>query len=141
MFVLTSICTNPNPNHAAGLSTHYALQLTVTNGVVHARSKPNLNTQTPWSATVQLFPPRSAPTTEVNAPDVVPDVAPHREWPLVELVQRDLVKFYAGAMKATVCHIPEDVKARMLDFLENIEDDASNHAPEWIQWEQNPHRM
>ena len=71
---------------------------------------------------------------------MVPDVAPHREWPLVELVQHDLTKFYAGNMKATVTHIPEDVKTRMLDFLDNIED-PSNAAPEWIQWDKNPHRM
>ena len=151
------------PAADAGLSKHYAVHLRVEDGVVYARSRPDIDPVTPWSQPVQLFPPKLAPRTQPHAHTVSPGAAPLQEWKLQDKVQRDLRKFYSGKMRYKTCDIPDDVKegmcipsacvqacapsspplylciSGMLNFLETM-GEQSSVTPAWINWTRNPHR-
>ena len=87
-------------------------ELTVQDGIVRARSKERLAADSPWSSPVQIFPHRSTPHFKPHALDVVPGVAPFKEWSFRELVVQDLTKFYSDTLDFIVCDIPRDVSAR-----------------------------
>ena len=88
----------------------YEIQLNCEKGVVTMRTKPDLNPTTPWSPAEQFFPPPSTPGQTPVDPDIAPSAAPLKEWPSFDKVQRHLTNFYTGAMKATVTHVPDDVR-------------------------------
>ena len=87
-------------------------ELTIKDGVVYSRSKARLAADSPWSASVQIFPHRSTPHFKPHAPEVVPGIASAKEWTFLDLVKKDLTKFYADTMDFTVADIPADVSKR-----------------------------
>ena len=58
---------------------------------------------------------------------------------MVELVVRDLRKFYTNKLKVVVTRVPVEVRVKMLAFLDNIHDEVTA-APRWVRWDDNPHR-
>lgn len=94
----------------SGLRKHFSIELTVEDGKIFARSKPDMNASTPWSAPAQMFPPPMKPNAQPPPPSAVPPTAELKEWPLADLVQRDLVKFYSQSMRYTTTEIPEHVR-------------------------------
>lgn len=93
----------------AGISTHYGIELSVEDGVVKARSKPDIDPATRWSSPTQLFPPVLNPNLVARAPKDVPKTCALQEWNNVEDVKKDLTKFYTQQLSHRVVHIPDDV--------------------------------
>ena len=78
----------------AGLKTHYAVELEVRDGVVFARSKPDIDPATKWSRAKQIFPPVLRPQTRAHSPEVIPDTCVLQEWSNVGKVKTSLRQFY-----------------------------------------------
>ena len=110
-----------SPAADAGISTHYAIELEVKEGVVMARSKKDICPETPWSSTSQLFPPVVTPRTRCHAPTDAPTICELQPWKNVDKIRADLTKFYGKKLSYRVTHIPDDVAegmfACMLDCL------------------------
>ena len=101
----------------AGLSKHYALQLTVKDGIVFGKSREDIDPATPWSEYAQLFPPPLMPEARPHPADTTPGAAPLQEWKAIDQLKRDLTKFYANKLKYKVTHIPEDIQEGELFLL------------------------
>ena len=93
----------------AGVSTHYSMELEVKDGVVFARSKPDIDPATKWSPAQQLFPPVAAPDTTPHEPAKSPDLCPLQKWKNADEVKKDLRKFYTNDLRHVTTHIPADV--------------------------------
>lgn len=124
-----------SPSVDAGISTHYAIELSVSDGVIMARSKDDICPETPWSTARQLFPPVLAPGTSVISPSAVPTTCELQPWKNgdkvhshtltrrtsnthtshthTSQVRKDLRKFYEKRMSHRVTHIPDDVAQGM----------------------------
>ena len=124
----------------AGLKQHYAVELEVRDGVVFARSKPDIDPATKWSRAKQFFPPVLRAQTRAHDPHVAPDTCPLQDWLNFDKVKKSLTNFYAGKMRVNVTHIPEEVRDGMLKFLDEA-DGLVAVAPPWVDWERNPHRQ
>ena len=96
----------------SGLMKIFAVQMTVQDGIVCARSKAHLRDECRWSKAMQIFPHPSSPHTKPHDPKKVPDISPLKEWVYRDLIVQDLTKFYTNELPRVVVAIPEAVKNR-----------------------------
>ena len=97
--------------HVNDIQQHFTIELEVENGVIFARSKPDMDDATPWGPRSQVFPPKVPPFPETPSPDQVPPTAPHIEWTNWEDIQKDLHKFYGG-LGQEYCDIQDGARDR-----------------------------
>ena len=73
----------------------FAFTFEVKDSKVFVRSKKTCAASTPWGPWAQMYPRPGADSDSVIAPDVCPDMAPHKPWPeLKETIAPQLTKFY-----------------------------------------------
>ena len=77
---------------------------------MYARSKEYMRDSYPWSESVQVFPHALTPRMKPHKPRVKPGVSPLKEWPYLDVIQRDLKKFYLEKLAHKVTSVPEDVR-------------------------------